>query len=112
MSADPAQPEGQASLEDIDRVLPADLVDLRVVARRLDVPPRRLRELWAEDARQGQRVPRCWRLGQLTWRVSLIELQSWLDRQAQEQGEQLRREALGSLRRGTRQLRSAAGREH
>lgn len=63
--------------EQLDALLPADLIDVRLLASRLDVAPGFLLGRWRDEAERGELVPQVHELTPRQRRVSLAEFRRW-----------------------------------
>jgi hypothetical protein len=84
--------------EKLDELLPCDLVDLNLLAQRLDMRPIWLLNRWLDEAEEGHTVPRVIELSSRVRRVSLAEFKRWVNRKDAQMLSRLRQSRLRQAR--------------
>jgi hypothetical protein len=95
--------------EQLDALVPCDLIDLHVLARRIDWSSAQLRREWARDEKAGRFAPNPTQLSDKTWRVSFAEFAKWWKQRSfrirEAQAEAKRKDAVKDLPKSRRRRR-------
>lgn len=97
--------------EKLDALVPCDLIDLHVLARRIDWGSAQLRREWVRDEKAGRFAPNPTQISPLTWRVSFAEFAKWWHQRSlrirEAKAEQIRIEAVKDLPKRRRRRRKS-----